>query len=259
MVSSIVAWFKQACMQTGHGVVLLGKATRWALKSRIRWPETWQQMSKIGVESVPMVLLLSFIGGGVLSLQLSRLFANSGTEQYIGGLVALAVVREIAPIFTALAVGARCGTAMASELAHMTLNNQVSALKVLQVSASRYLVTPRLLACLYALPLLNLLACIGAVLAGMVVARMTIGLHYAIYLDSVWNLVVPRELWVSLFKTLVFGVLMATTACTLGLQARGGSRAVGMAAMKAAVWNSILVLLMDFFLSWVFLRSPLEV
>jgi phospholipid/cholesterol/gamma-HCH transport system permease protein len=259
MLNGVIAWFKQSLMQTGHGMVLLGKATGWVLKNRIRWNETWVQMSKIGVESIPMVLLLSCIGGGVLSLQLSRLFANSGTEQYIGGLVALSVVREIAPIFTALAVGARCGTAMASELAHMSLNNQVSALKVLQVSASRYLVTPRLLACLYALPLLNLLACIGAVIAGMVVARMTIGLHYAIYLDSVWNLVMPREIWVSLFKTLVFGLLMATTACTLGLQAQGGSKAVGLAAMKAAVWISILVLLMDFFLSWVFLKSPFDV
>jgi len=258
MLKGINCWLKQALKQTGNGVVVMQKAFGWVFKNRIRWNETFSQMSKIGVESIPMVLLLSCIGGGVLALQLSRLFANSGTEQYIGGLVGLAVVKEIAPIFTALAVGARCGTAMASELAHMTLNNQVSALKVLQVSASRFLVVPRLLACLYCLPLLNLLATLGAVLAGMVVARMTIGLHYAIYLDSVWNLVPPRELWVSLFKTLVFGLLMATTACTLGLQASGGSRAVGMAAMKAAVWISVLVLLMDFFLSWAFLTSPLE-
>jgi phospholipid/cholesterol/gamma-HCH transport system permease protein len=258
MLEGCTGWLIQALKQTGSGVITVQKAGRWLLRNRIRWAETLVQMSKIGVESIPMVLLLSCIGGGVLALQLSRLFANSGTEQYIGGLVGLSVVKEIAPIFTALAVGARCGTAMASELAHMNLNNQISALKVLQVSPIRFLVVPRLLACLYCLPLLNLLAALGAVLAGMVVARMTIGLHYAIYLDSVWNLVPPRELWVSLFKTLVFGLLMATVSCTLGLQASGGSRAVGIAAMKAAVWISVLVLLMDFFLSWAFLSSPFE-
>ena len=238
----------------GHALLLGGGALGHLLQGRLRWGATLQQAQRVGVASIPMVLLLATIGGGVLALQLCRVFGNSGTEAYIGGVVALTVVREIAPVFTALAVATRCATAMASELAYMQTTQQVDAMTMLQVSPVRYLVLPRVLATLWVVPCLSVLAAVVAIGSGMVVARWVLGLHYALYVHSIWTILPPRDLVVAGVKALCFAGLISLSACAIGLGTRGGSQQVGLAAMRTAVASCMLILLADFFLSWCFLE-----
>ncbi len=225
---------------------------KWVPQGRIRWQATFEQSAKVGVESIPMVMILATIGGGVLSLQLCHSLGNSGGDAYVGALVALSIVREVAPIFTALSLAARNGTAIASELAHMTLTNQVKAMQVLQICPNRYLVLPRVIACMMMTPLLSVIAALTAIISGMVVAKLDVGMHYSYYLHSVYTYLPVNDLWQMLVKGLVFGILLGMVSVQYGMTAKGGAIDVGLAAMRTAVWVSVTVLLADLGLTWIF-------
>ncbi|XVJ52260.1 MAG: ABC transporter permease [Vampirovibrio sp.] len=238
--------------KVGEAVLIYLEALQWVPQGRIRWQATFEQSARVGVESVPMVMILAMIGGGVLSLQLCHTLETSGGSSYVGGLVALATVREIAPIFTALSLAARNGTAIASELAHMTLSDQVAAMQVLQVCPARYLVLPRILACLLMTPLLAVIAAGIAILSGMIVAKVDVGMHYNYYINSVYAYLPVQDLWQLLVKGLVFGGLLGMVSVQNGMTVQGGAQDVGLAAMKTAVWVSVTVLLADLVLTWLF-------
>jgi phospholipid/cholesterol/gamma-HCH transport system permease protein len=199
-----------------------------------------------------MSVLICTIAGSVLALQSAQRFAQSGATAYVGGLVALAIVREIAPIFTCLAVGARAGTAIAAEIANMQVTEQVDALRILRISPIRYLLVPRLLACLCALPMLTLIGSVVAIAGGMVVAQTVTGLHYSKFLESVWLSLKPSDVRISLFKAMIFGIILAAISCTVGLNTRGGAKDVGLATTRAVVLISITIIIADFLLTWVF-------
>jgi phospholipid/cholesterol/gamma-HCH transport system permease protein len=187
-----------------------------------------------------------------LALQSAQRFAQSGATAYVGGLVALAIVREIAPIFTCLAVGARAGTAIAAEIANMQVTEQVDALRILRINPIRYLMVPRLLACLCALPMLTMIGGVVAVAGVMVVAQTVTGLHYSKFLESVWLSLKPSDIRISLFKSMIFGIILAAISCTIGLSTRGGAKDVGLSTTRAVIWISVTIIIADFLLTWVF-------
>ena len=239
-------------MALGQGVQLGLEAFGFGLRGRIDWKATLIQTRSIVVDSLTMILLLASIGGGVLALQSAKQFAQTGADAYVGGLVSLALVREIAPIFTALAIGARAGTAMASELAHMQVTNQIDALHVMHVRPARFLVLPRLLAALVSLPIATFIAEVVSVLVGMLVSKWATGLNHALYLESVILTLTGYDIIVSLIKSVCFAVLITVIACTVGLNTHGGAKDVGHSAMRSAVWTALAVILADFLLSWFF-------
>jgi phospholipid/cholesterol/gamma-HCH transport system permease protein len=214
--------------------------------------QTLVQTAVVGFDSLPMSILICVIAGGVLALQTAERLAQSGAENYVGGLVALAIVRELGPIFTCLAVGARAGTAIAAEIANMQVTEQIDALRSMRIDPLRYLMAPRLLACIISLPMLTIVGEIAAILGGMFVARNVVNLHYSKYLDSVWLFVKLSDIRVSLIKAVIFGLILATISCAVGLNARGGARDVGLSTTKAVVWISTTIIITDFFLTWIF-------
>ncbi len=244
--------------QTGILFFNLRDALLYLVQGKIEWRQVWEQTAAVGYDSLPMTLLISMISGSVLSLQTAEKFALTGADAYVGGLVALAVVREMAPIFSCLTVGARSGTAIAAELANMQVTEQIAALSIMRVNPIRYLMLPRLLACVIALPMLTLVGEVTGVLAGMVVAQQVSHLHFVKYLESVWLILTRRDIVVSLYKALVFGVLLASISCTVGLSARGGARDVGLSTTRAVVWIAIAIIIADFFLTWIFFGTTYE-
>jgi phospholipid/cholesterol/gamma-HCH transport system permease protein len=237
---------------TGRVVQLLATALAYLFRGRARLVATLAETARIGFDSLPMVLLISSISGSVLALQTADKFAQTGALGYVGGLVSLAIVREIGPIFTAMTVGARAGTAIASELANMQISEQIAALQVLRISPERYLVLPRLLAAVISLPMLTLVAEATGIIGGMLIAKNTSNLHYSQYLDSVWLMLRPYDVWVSLIKAVVFGVILAGICCSMGLSTSGGASEVGRSATRAAVWTAIVVIIVDFLLTWIY-------
>jgi phospholipid/cholesterol/gamma-HCH transport system permease protein len=244
--------------QAGELFIDTARALRYIVRLQIDVKKTITQTASVGFDSMGMSILICLIAGAVLALQTAAKFAQTGADSYVGGLVALAIVREIGPIFTCLAVGARAGTAIAAELANMQVTDQVDALQVMRVNPIRYLVVPRMLACMLALPMLTVVGETVAILGGMLVAQAVASLHYHMYLQSVWLYLKPSDIRFSIFKALVFGFILGAISCHVGLKTRGGARDVGLSTTKAVVWISIVLIVTDFLLTWIFFGTSYD-
>ncbi|MGE0200865.1 MAG: MlaE family ABC transporter permease [Candidatus Melainabacteria bacterium] len=222
------------------------------IRGRIDWGQTIQQAASIGYDSIPIAILICMIAGAILSLQTAEQFINNGADGYVGGMVAVAMVREMSPIFTALTVGARSGTAITAQIANMKVTEQVSAMQILHVSPIRYLVVPRLIAAVLVLPLLTFLGEVMGVLAGMVVAQSVANIRYVKYMDSIWLYLGRKDITVSLVKAVIFGLILVAISCTRGLMTEGGAKDVGSSTTRAVIGIAIAIIIADFFLSWIF-------
>ena len=176
----------------------------------------------------------------------------SGAEAYVGGSIAVVMIREIAPGFVALAIGARAGTAISAEIANMQVTSQVDAIKTLKIDPVGYYFAPRILAAAITVPMVVLIAELIGIAGGLLVAKATIGLHHARYMHSVWLWLSTKDIYISLFKGLVFGVLIALVCATQGYETKGGAKDVGESTTKAAVLSTVYMLLADFFINLIF-------
>lgn len=247
-------------MLEGVGEVTLNvsQALAYVPKGRFKFSHLIEQITIVGNDSLPLIALISGVSGCVLSLHAAEKFAMTGANEYVGGLVALAMVREMGPIMTAFGIGARVGTAFSAEIANMSITNQIDALRVMHVSPIRYLMTPRLLGCLIALPILTVYSELIGILGGMIVAWTTIKIHPHLYISSIWHFLTWHDLEVSLIKALVFGILISGISLTIGLNTKGGARQVGLATTYATVWSAITILIADFFLTWMMFGTRLD-
>ena len=180
------------------------------------------------------------------------MFLMSGAEAYIGGSIAIVMIREIAPGFVALAIGARAGTAISAEIANMQVTSQVDAIKTLKVDPVGYYFSPRLMAAAVTVPMVVLIAEFVGIIGGFVVSHYTIGLHYARYMNSVWLWLSARDIYISLLKAFVFGVLISLVCATQGYETRGGAKDVGISTTKAAVLSTVYMLIADFIINIIF-------
>jgi phospholipid/cholesterol/gamma-HCH transport system permease protein len=236
----------------GLCVINLAKALKCIFKKEISLKNTIFQAAVIGYDSLPIALTISLVAGAVLSLQVAHQFVLTGADAYIGGLVSLAITREMAPIFASLAIGARAGTAMTAEIGNMNVTEQIDALKVLKVDPIGYLLVPRLLAGIVVVPMVTALAEFIGILGGMFVAQSTIALHPYLYIKSVWLYSSVYDIKASLIKAAVFGGLISLICTTHGLETRGGAREVGISTTKAAIWTAVAIPVFDLLLSWMF-------
>lgn len=250
-----IVWFFESL---GQASVYTWQSLRYIFQGRIQWNQVMEQAGSLGADAAPMALLICLVAGGVLSLQAALKFVQTGADDYVGGLVSLAIVREISPMFIGLAVGARSGTSIAAEIGQMKVSEQVDALRMMHVDPIRYLMVPRLIACVMVLPLLTMLGNILATVGGMLIAMQVANIHYKKFLNSVWMNLTPYDLRTSIIKALILGALLAIVACTLGLQTRGGAKGVGITTKRAAIWIAIVMIIADFLLSWLMFGTSLQ-
>lgn len=236
----------------GCCVINLFYSLKYIFQGKVGLKNTVFQAATIGYDSLPIALTISLIAGGVLSLQVSQQFYLSGADSYVGGLISMAVTREMAPIFASLAIGARAGTAITAEIGNMSVTEQIDALKTLKVEPVAYLLAPRLLAGLIVVPMITVVAEFVGILGGMFIANNAIALHPYRYLKSVWLYTDVYDINVSIVKAAVFGVLITLICTTHGLMARGGAKEVGLATTKAAIWTAVAIPLFDLLMSWIF-------
>ena len=176
----------------------------------------------------------------------------SGADTYIGGTIAIVMIREIAPGFAALAIGARAGTAICAEIANMQVTSQVDAMKILKVDPVGYYFTPRILAAAVTVPMVVLLAEFVGIAGGMIVSSATIDLHPARYMHSVWAWMATKDIYISLLKAAIFGALIALVCATQGYETKGGAKEVGLSTTKSAILSTIYVMIADFLINLVF-------
>jgi phospholipid/cholesterol/gamma-HCH transport system permease protein len=225
---------------------------KYLFSKQVRYSSVISQAAAISYDSLTISLVIVFIAAAVIAIQVAKQFLMSGADSYIGGTMAIVIIREIAPGFAALAIGARAGTAISAEIANMQVTSQVDAIKTLKVDPVGYYFTPRLIAAGITVPMVVLLAELIGIAGGMFVCLATINLHPYRYLHSVWLWLRLRDVYISLFKAFIFGIIIALVCATQGYTTRGGAKEVGLSTTQAAIKSTIYMLIADFVINLIF-------
>lgn len=212
-----------------------------------------QQFEQIGFRSLSIVIITSAFIGMVLALQTAYALEDFGGKLFVGVIVSLSLVRELAPVLMALMVGGRVGAGMTAELGTMKVTEQIDALRALATNPVRKLVVPRVIATTIMFPLLTVIGIALGILGGMLIAVANLNLSANYYLRSVIQTVKYNDLASGIGKTFFFGFAIALVACFNGLRTSGGADGVGRATTQTVVTGAITVLIMDFFLTKLFL------
>lgn len=228
------------------------KSIKYLLSGQLRFSEVINKAALISYDSLSISLIIAFISAAVIAIQVSKQFLMSGAEAYIGGTIVIVLIREIAPGFVALAIGARAGTAISAEIANMQVTSQVDAMKTLKVDPVGYYFTPRIIAAAITVPMVVLLAEFIGTAGGMLVSYLTIDLHPARYMYSVWAWLSTKDIYISLLKASIFGALIALVCATQGYETRGGAKEVGISTTQAAILSTVYMLIADFLINLVF-------
>jgi len=210
-----------------------------------------QQVSTAGFSTLPIALLLNMFAGMVIAAQLGPEMVRQGAGGFIGALVSLAIVRELAGVFTGFSFIAMAGSAFTSELASMRLTNQVDALQMMGVTPMRYLQAPRIMAALMVLPMLTILSATVGVLAGGVMTQLLTNVSWSEYMHGVMTQVELKDLWVLMLRTGLFGFLIGVLCTDAGLATKGGSRELGEAVTRGVVASFIAMALANYAVSGV--------
>ena len=218
----------------------------------VKFSAVLSRAAMIGYDSLPIALSIVFIAAVVIALQVSKQFLMTGAESYVGGFLAIALIRELAPGFAALAISARAGTAISAEIANMKVTSQVDALKTLKVEPVGYYFAPRILAGALTVPMVVILAELFGILGGMIISYFTIGLHPNRYMSSVWLWLNTRDIYISILKGFIFGILIPLVCATQGYKTTGGAKGVGISTTKAAILSVVYLLMADLIVTFLF-------
>jgi phospholipid/cholesterol/gamma-HCH transport system permease protein len=221
-----------------------------------------QQMDAIGVQSLGIVLLTGFFTGMVLALQSAVQLQTFGASMYMGRLVSASMIRELGPVLAGLMVAGRVGSGIAAQLGSMKVTEQIDALNTLGTDPIKKLVTPRVLASLIMLPTLTIINDFVGIVGGNLIAQFYLDVPTSLYWRTVWEQIasdgfifrfIPNDFVQGLTKPLVFGALISITACYFGLNTSGGTEGVGVSTTRTVVTSSILILVLDYFLTQILL------
>lgn len=222
---------------------------RWLLRPPFRVQLIIKQMEFIGIRSLPIILLTSLFTGMVFSLQVGDSFRLFHAESLVGATVGMALAREIAPVFAALMVVARCGSAMAAELGSMKVTEQIEALSSMAVNPVQYLVVPRVVASSLMVPCLAALFAWVGVFGAYVVAVHLLDIPEISFMRRLTYYVDADDFLGGLLKAAVFGFTLSLIGCHQGYRTSGGAEGVGRSTTRAVVIASVTILVLDYFLT----------
>jgi phospholipid/cholesterol/gamma-HCH transport system permease protein len=249
VVDAILAPFVGFFDDLGEICLLGWQALVWAIRPPLRPAQLLLALDFIGAGSTFIVVLVGLFTGMAFTVSIIVGFRQFSAEGMVGGVVALALARELAPVLAAVVVTARAGSTMASELGNMRVSEQIDAITTMGVSPVQYLVVPRVLATTLMLPLLA--TCFG--LAGQsgayLVAVIWQGIDPGIFFDRITQFLTPADLRMMVVKSLVFGFVVSIICCKKGFYASGGARGVGEATAKAVVASIVAIFAFDYVLT----------
>lgn len=258
VVATVDEWMHGVALGVQQYFALGTRALRFVAARPFYWRDALLQMDRVGVGSIPILLLTGIFTGMVLALQSSIELGKFGADVFIGNLVGASMVRELGPVLGGLIVAGRAGSGIAAELGAMRVTEQIDALQSFGTDPIKKLVTPRFIAGITMLPVLVIITDMIGIIGGLIIAVFRIGLPADVYLRGVWTTlatsgfifgVFPRDFVSGLLKPIVFGGIITLTGCYYGLNASGGTEGVGRATTRAVVTSSILILATDYFLT----------
>jgi phospholipid/cholesterol/gamma-HCH transport system permease protein len=195
----------------------------------------FRHTERAGVESIPLVGLVSFFLGLTMALLTGYQLQRFGTERLVPGLVAIAFTRELGPLLTGIMLAARVGAAFTAELGTMKVSEEVEAIEAMGIGPLRFLVAPRTLALFLLMPCLSTVSNIAAIFATSLICRAYFSIAFVYYLDLVRDSLLIRDIVTGVFKSFMFGLLIASIACYRGLNVKGGAAGVGTSTTSSVV------------------------
>lgn len=236
------------CEQLGDGILLLRETFRQLHKINIG--HTIAQMAHLGVDSLPIVSLTLLFAGAVMTLQMVDTLVRYGAQTTIGGIIAVAISRELGPILVGVVLAGRVGAAITAELGSMRVTEQIDALRVMATDPIGYLVVPRFVACVMMVPILAFYGVLIGIAGGYVVALMN-DIPGHVYTQSIKVFAVLTDLLFGLVKAGVFGGVIALVGCYKGMHTEVGAAGVGRATTSSVVTSIVLIFVLNYFLSMI--------
>lgn len=239
-------WFQRL----SSAIFLGGQVFLHIVMGKIHRRNTLEQMGVVGPDSVSIALITAAFVGMVFTIQVAREFINFGAGTTVGGVLAITLTRELAPVLTAVVISGRVGSAFAAEIGTMQVTEQIDALYMLNTDPIDYLVVPRVLACIVMLPILSLLSLLTGMFGGLLIANRLYDIPTSIFWRSANDFLQLWDIMSSMIKAGIFGALIAVIGCSWGLTTSGGAKGVGQSTTAAVVTSLLAVFVANFFLSW---------
>ena len=254
MLPLIVNWIKNAALEAQEYVRLVRAAIIGVFTTpRYRY-DIIEQFDVIGVGSLTVVLLTGFFTGAVLALQSGMTLDQFGARPFVGRLVSASMIKELGPVLTALMLTGRIGSGIAAEIGSMVVTDQIYALRALGTDPIRKLVVPRVIAGVLMAPVLTIISDFVGIVGGWLVSRYQLQVASGVYWSSVTDALYTQDLYQGLIKPFVFGFVIVTIACHVGLRTKGGTQGVGKSTTVAVVAGSVAVIAADFFVTQILVK-----
>lgn len=256
-----VNWLARLGQRTTHQLLQLhsflnfiGELTLNAFHNykRLRWRSLFSVIETMGYQALPIIALLSFMIGVVLAYQMGVQLKSYGANIYVVDLIGLAVLREFAPLLTAIMIAGRTGSAFTAELGTMKLNEEIDALKTMGITPGEFLILPRIFGLIIALPLLTVWADIFGVLGGMVMAKNMLNISWQDFINRFETVIPVKSLIIGISKAPVFALLIASIGCFQGMQVANSADSVGKQTTKSVVQAIFFIIVADALFSIIF-------
>jgi len=213
--------------------------------------KVFDQLFEIGNASLLMVCVLSFFIGAVIALQTGPILVERSLTSAVGGIVGIAMAKELAPVMMAILIAGRIGSAMAAEIGSMQVYQEIDALRTMNINPIHYLVLPRMIAIAIALPMLVMFSILVGWFGGAVVAQANsqIAIPLQAFYSDLRSVVLTKDVWNGVFKSFCFAVIVGVVCCHQGLATIGGPRGIGRSVTKAVVNSIVLIVIFDYLLT----------
>jgi phospholipid/cholesterol/gamma-HCH transport system permease protein len=235
--------------QVGQAWDMTLGAVRALFRRPVEWREFVYQLEQLGVASVGIVTVTSVFIGMVMSVQFAFGLRKFGGLEYVGRIVGLSFIRELAPTLTAVIVGGRIGAGMAAEVGSMVVTEQIDAVRALGADPYKKLVLPRLVASIIVLPIVAAIALVLGFVGAMFITDLEFGVPASFFLHTALTSIGMSDFMSGMFKTPFFGAIIAIVGCHCGLQTRGGTAGVGNSTTRTVVVVAIAILIADLVLT----------
>jgi phospholipid/cholesterol/gamma-HCH transport system permease protein len=219
---------------------------------RLGWINLWAQMVRVGVKSIPIVSLVVFCIGAILALQMQPILKTYGATAQIADIISVTMFRELGPLVAAIVLTGFAGASIAAEIGTMTVSEEIEALEASAISPVRFLVVPRVLATTVMMVCLAVVGDLMGVTGGMVTSRAFLGLSVLQYIKHTFEIAEIKDFLTGLIKAGVFGAIISSLACFLGLRVSGGAQGVGVATTRTVVLTIVALIVVDLMFTAVF-------
>jgi phospholipid/cholesterol/gamma-HCH transport system permease protein len=248
------SWVLEVMENCGRAWIFFARTLLGCVTPPIRFQLILQQVLQVGAHSTLVVALIGVFTGAVLAVQGEYTLAQFGATAFTGSAVALSLIRELGPVLTALMVIGRAGSAITAEIGIMRITEQIDALRSMAVDPMRYLMVPRFIAGVLAMPLLTaIFICIG-IGGGYIVGTGLLGLSSGVFISQMVSAVEMEDVASGIIKSIVFGIIFGWVSCYQGYNCGFGAKGVNQATTRSVVTASVAVLVVDYFVTSILTR-----